>query len=333
MKKLSIKLSICIPTYNRANYLKEALESLISQVTEDIEIVISDNASTDNTKEIVRFYQQKFRQITYFCWDKNMGADRNYLRVIELAKGDYCWFLGSDDALYSGAICRILEEIQFGYDIYLINRLNCNIDLQSVNKGFWLLKRVNDKVFDLSDNSGLADYLTCSRSLGALFSYISSIVFKREKWNLVEFDNELIGTAYSHVFMLFSFISKGCKLKYLKNQLVLCRLGNDSFLDKGEVKRFLIDIDGYLLLGEKLFNNDDYIRKLFLKVLIHEHPWYRILKIRSIVDRSDWFSIQERLLKCGFNLWILRFCNTLSNFRILIRLSVYLKRKIQEIVQ
>ena len=75
-------LSICIPTYNREKYLQECLESIIHQEgfnTEDIEIVISDNASQDNTTQLVETYKAKYPNIKYFRNVENIGAIRNVL--------------------------------------------------------------------------------------------------------------------------------------------------------------------------------------------------------------------------------------------------------------
>ena len=60
---MNYELSICIPTYNRAEYLKEALDSIIKQINDTnrdkVEICISDNASEDNTKELIENYRKK----------------------------------------------------------------------------------------------------------------------------------------------------------------------------------------------------------------------------------------------------------------------------------
>ena len=87
---MSIKLSLCIPTYNRAAFLSEALDSVIQQATDEVEIVISDNASNDGTAEMVTEYQGKFPRITYYRQPENLGFDRNMLRAVDLARGEYC---------------------------------------------------------------------------------------------------------------------------------------------------------------------------------------------------------------------------------------------------
>ena len=75
-------LSICIPTYNREKYLQECLDSIIGQEgfsTQDIEIVISDNASQDGTMSLVESYKAKYPNIQYFRNAENIGAIRNVL--------------------------------------------------------------------------------------------------------------------------------------------------------------------------------------------------------------------------------------------------------------
>ena len=71
-------LSVCIPTYNRAEYLKLTIESIISQkefLDEDVELVICDNASDDNTDEVVLQYSKKYRNIIYVKNEKNINND------------------------------------------------------------------------------------------------------------------------------------------------------------------------------------------------------------------------------------------------------------------
>lgn len=302
---MSLKLSICIPTFNRAEYLKEALDSILRQVTIEnkdlIEIVISDNASTDGTDQLIEYYKDKsLIKIRYKKLKENLGADKNYLHVVELAKGDYCWMLGSDDAIKPGSINRILYEIENNYDIYLFNRLECDIYLKPKKERFWLREDIGDKIFNLCDPKEFIFYCNHANSIGALFSYLSSIVFKRNNWINIKYDEEFTGTAYSHVYMLLSMITHGnCKLKYIKNSFVLSRQGNDSFY-ANVVQRFLLDIDGYLLLSDKLFNNDFIVKSDFLIVLKREHSFYKLYKVFLYSNKEQWNNIYKKLLKIGY---------------------------------
>lgn len=124
-------LTIAIPTYNRAPYLEECLSRIILQTNEyvdDIEILISDNCSTDKTKEIVQNYIDKGINLTYNRNIENLGMDDNFIYCFKNAKSKYVWLLGDDDYIVNGAIKRILKilkENNFGL-IHLDNNKNIN---------------------------------------------------------------------------------------------------------------------------------------------------------------------------------------------------------------
>src|SRR3989304_4568740 len=99
-------LSICIPTYNRAHYLKECLGSIVAQfgdpeICSSVEVVVTDNASPDKTREVVEEYQKKFKNIRYSRNNENLGVDRNVINVVEMASGVFGWYMGDDDVVGS----------------------------------------------------------------------------------------------------------------------------------------------------------------------------------------------------------------------------------------
>ena len=114
------ELSVCIPTWNRAPYLALLLDSLLPQATDEVEVVVSDNGSDDDTERVVEAYRPRFPRLVYHRWERNMGADRNYLKSVEVASGKYCWLSGSDDLAAPGAVERILRRARAGeHEIYL----------------------------------------------------------------------------------------------------------------------------------------------------------------------------------------------------------------------
>jgi glycosyltransferase involved in cell wall biosynthesis len=90
-------VSIGLPVFNGENYISDALDSLLVQTFEDLEIVISDNASSDNTGEICRAYAEKDPRIRYFHSAVNLGAAPNFNRVFELSTGKYFKWASHDD--------------------------------------------------------------------------------------------------------------------------------------------------------------------------------------------------------------------------------------------
>lgn len=109
-----MRLSICIPTHQgRAEFLAEAIDSVVGQLDgalrRQVEICVSDNASSDGTEAVMRGYaHQPGLAVVYRRNPRDLGAHANVLKVFELARGDYVWFLGSDDALADGAIARVM---------------------------------------------------------------------------------------------------------------------------------------------------------------------------------------------------------------------------------
>ena len=107
------KVSIGMPVYNGERFLGEALDSMLSQTYSDFELIISDNASTDNTDEICISYAKKDKRIRYYRNEKNLGAAWNYNRVFILSKGEYFKWATHDDICNSNFLCRcvkILDE-------------------------------------------------------------------------------------------------------------------------------------------------------------------------------------------------------------------------------
>lgn len=107
-------LSICIPTYNRAQYLKTSLDSIVSQdgfKSGQVEIVISDNCSTDSTEELCTQYTTKFSMIKYYRNNQNI-RDQNFPTVLNKATGLFRK-LSNDSIIYNpGAIKNMLDIIK-----------------------------------------------------------------------------------------------------------------------------------------------------------------------------------------------------------------------------
>jgi len=93
------RVSIGMPVFNGEKYLKEVLDSILAQTYQDFELIISDNASTDNTSQICRAYAAKDNRVRYYRNKRNLGAARNFNRVFELSSGEYFKWAAYDDVL------------------------------------------------------------------------------------------------------------------------------------------------------------------------------------------------------------------------------------------
>lgn len=102
-------VSVIIPIYNAEKYLIDTLESIFIQDYKNIEIVLVDDCSKDDSAKIILDIQQKHPEIIYHLQEKNMGAGAARNKALELARGQYVAFLDSDDIWIPGKISKQIE--------------------------------------------------------------------------------------------------------------------------------------------------------------------------------------------------------------------------------
>src|SRR4051812_20839849 len=119
-----------MPTYNNAGYITQALRSALGNCDDEVEVVVLDGGSTDDTEVVVQSIAQQDARVRYVRQADRGGIDHDMARTVELARGEYCWLLSADDAFAEGALGRILQECRAGGDLWLANRLWCDIALR-----------------------------------------------------------------------------------------------------------------------------------------------------------------------------------------------------------
>ena len=192
-------LSVCIPTFNRAGVLLELIESVVHSVPleyrDQIEVCISDNASSDDTEERVRVFADASPvRVIYVRNPTNLGADQNFLNAVSIASGEYCWLMGSDDGVPPGLIAGIFERLKYCRDILLVDRIVCNRRMEPHHRESWLPSVTEDRYFDFREPASAHSYLRAASGLGGVFSFLSSIIVRRESWLRVQFDPRYLST-------------------------------------------------------------------------------------------------------------------------------------------
>src|SRR5713226_3407038 len=97
MTEKSLRVSIGLPVYNGERFLAEAIDAVLNQSFRDLELIISDNASTDRTAEICRDYAARDNRIRYYRNETNIGANPNFRRVFALSTAEYFKWVTHDD--------------------------------------------------------------------------------------------------------------------------------------------------------------------------------------------------------------------------------------------
>ncbi len=112
-------VSIGIPVRNGKKHLGEALESALAQEYPELELVISDNASVDRTQSICEDYARRDRRVRYHRNAEDIGAVRNFKRVLELSSGTYFTWLAHDDTLHAPYVSTIVDYMERRPDVVL----------------------------------------------------------------------------------------------------------------------------------------------------------------------------------------------------------------------
>ena len=102
------KVSVIIPTYNRAEYVTHAIDSVLAQTYTDYEIIVVDDGSADNTKDVLLPYMDRIRYI----YQENAGLSAARNTGIKAAKGDWIAFLDSDDEWLPGKLAVQMRAVE-----------------------------------------------------------------------------------------------------------------------------------------------------------------------------------------------------------------------------
>ena len=164
-------LSFAIPTYNRAKCLDRLLGVLLNQLQSEsrVELIVSDNASMDNTSAVVEDYKQRGLSIRYLRNESNRGADFNILQCYEQAAGKYVWVFGDDDVIAPGTLKRVLDALASQlYDLVCIRAYSF--------EGEYVLH----KNFTTAPDLDIARVEDLARHLHVFFTFISGIIVNKE---------------------------------------------------------------------------------------------------------------------------------------------------------
>lgn len=221
-------LTIGIPTHNGSKYIEETIGSILAQAglsARDVEILISDNASTDSTPEIIDQYAKKHPDlISHHRNHENIGYDRNVDMLFKMAKGDYVQLLGDDD-FYKDCLSlnKILQTIKSNIDIgvILLSIDFLDIGTLEVTKG---LRVDKDTICSNGDEFFMATKWGCST--------VSSLIIKSDLWNKVDV-RKYFGSLWIHVGALIEVLRNSKKTYIIAEPLIVVRTNNSRWREHG----------------------------------------------------------------------------------------------------
>lgn len=260
-------LSIVVPTFNRCEELVHLLRDLKSQVLllkaeSLVEIIVCDDASTDETELEVSRVQEGTEFISYLKYEVNIGLEKNLIESTRHASGEYLWIFGDDDFLEHGAALeKILSILQNKKsDLFILNRTRRSFSLEKLISEDWM--RISSR--------GNKDY----DGVGAFFQewgFISIIGFitvniMRRQYFLDAYDERYFGTMYPQLGMMTDAFSNA-KVTLISEPLVCHRTQTaeekaQAFKGKDKEKVFMSDVE----MRDAMYFGAPYIRMINILV-------------------------------------------------------------------
>ncbi|OEJ15967.1 hypothetical protein BFL38_10950 [Brachyspira hampsonii] len=315
-------LSVVIPTYNRKDMLKEAVDSVLQQDYDNIQIIISDNASTDGTDILMQEYQSLYDNIIYIKREKNLGPKINGYKAYEdYAQGKYIFFLCDDDYLMGNTFFSNAVEV-----------FETNPNVTIVTGHVQMYFEEYDKYYTIPYNNeslikGIDYFINqSSMTLGGKYPEIISLFFlvKKEdldrnpifKWftDSADVAIKLYNTSLGDIYFLNEFM--GC-YRLHKGIRETSNLDN---LDKPIISALKL-IDALIERYTELYPDQKEFWKEYIPIKLAD--WYirdRIVKsfgtkttkkeIKRFLNNSELKKLNPKVYKYIYNLFIR------SNFRI-----------------
>lgn len=305
---MTMRLSFNIPTYNRAKYLKQNLDILTTQIKElhkeeEVEINISDNASTDETQQVSKACIAANPQlhISYHRNEKNLGPDGNFIAAMHLAKGEYSLLWGDDDFLKEGGLARIFELADFGdsndVQIMLSSTSIYDKDGKYMNEKPFLREDIEELTVDFSDANQVRSYFFLLKDMGGLLSFISDVVYKTSIIHEISFDQSYMGTHYAFLCYWWGWLSKGKKLYYSNTSFLKETIQYQPAYGFG-VDRVMVDYKGYTLIASRTLK-DTAFKTDFLNAFQNLHDQLGLLYLVNGDGEKYRRLLIPKLKECG----------------------------------
>jgi glycosyltransferase involved in cell wall biosynthesis len=214
-----VKVSVIVPVYNHAKYLRQRLDSILSQTYKDYELIILDDASTDNSREIIQEYLRKNPEIVTGFNDQNSGSPfKQWNRGVGLASGDYLWIAESDDFAEPAFLETAVSEIRKSDEIGLVFCDTCILDEE---KG--IMYRFSDRKKNPERNGIMS---TAGALLANPIPNVSSVLFRREAYIKAGWADEKM--RFCGDWFQYMKIIRISEIRYISDAFSTCRLHENS---------------------------------------------------------------------------------------------------------
>jgi abequosyltransferase len=298
-----MKLSICIPTYNRREELLRLLTSIEVALANfstagQVEVVVSDNASTDGTELDIPAAQERLPCLHYFRNETNQGFAANLNRVIALASGTYCWLMGSDDALLPDVLDRLWPHLDGSPSVIVGNPVT-----RSVERKFFLFH--GEKEQRLSSAQDYAVYVAQCREISAAFAFMSTLIVKRDFWDGIyctEYENE---HPYVHMLHIVrGLATEGGDVRCLNAPVVVTGHAGNEW-NRTVLPHFELDLSTIKYVVSTIFGSSPALMSAYGLVFRRQYSGMELLKSRVESTVERWNAMIPLLENFGYPRFVL----------------------------
>ena len=285
-------LSFCIPTRNRAGFLRESLGSIAAQITPEVEVVISDDGSNDETPAVIESFRGQMPNLTALRADPPLRYDRNVLQAVAAARGKYCWLFGDDDRLETGGLAAVLAALREEPDLTGLTTDRVSYDSELKNRlSVRALKQTETALFTQPNEA----FLRLLDRLG----FLSCQVVKRAIWReVVRQENlEPYSAGYVQLYIIARMIVQTPRWQFLAVPCVAFRADNDSFRALGQFGRLKMDVFGYETIVGDVFGRDSRVYHQAMAEVARTHARHHIVTAKRLGAPASFF--REALALCA----------------------------------
>lgn len=291
-------LTVAIPTWNRASFLSKTLEQLLSEMARIpegmVEVLVTDNASPDDTQRVVQRMIERGLAITSIRNDENIGSDANIAACFNKAAGKYVLILGDDDLFVDHSLAAVLDIVKAKeYGVVFLRPFGFEFDFRKEIPGD---RQANKEYVDGSD------FLV---KLGPRFTLISSCIINRDLISHID-ANDFCGSNLVQNELVLHAVFEAKQNFYVGQYTIACFRNNSSGYEFSTifVKNFGAILDKYQIKGLK----PSAIRRIENQMLLAFYPYYltRQRIQHAALNEVTLLNFETRFHnRCLYLLWIL----------------------------
>lgn len=252
----NIKVSVIIPVYNVEKYLKQCLDSVINQTFKNIEIIIVNDCSPDNSSQIIKEYQQKDNRIVLIDLKQNVGLGFARNEGIKVAKGDYVTFIDSDDWVTNDFVEVLYNTIEkYQYDV--------------IAPDFYCYDNNTNKIYNSRQPECFYNINISTIKLKKKFLYFEETHYARKifKLDFLKKNNILFKiNKMEDTLFIWEIVLKTDKFMFIRPKLYYYRTNRENSILSTKKNEFMYNVNLFYNL-KKLISQNNEIYKIFKPVL------------------------------------------------------------------